>query len=406
MKIDVFFDAFPHVAKPNMETQLLEWQRQGHELRVFSLGSIGDASSAFPVTIIKTLRQCPIRLAWAILWRCATRPARCWRTVRSAGGPKEAIQHLALDAQLPSDPPEAYFIHNLAAGIRFAYLKKAQPSVTLAIYYHGGELPGVPQIPPEDAAGALQLADIVFSNTQASIDDVVARGALRERTACAPTAFPLERFQQPEGRSHLPANRWRFVCVGRLSPEKGFDIALRGFAALRRHTTAFDVTIIGGGPELQSLKDLTSRLQLQDVVRFLGQLESSRLISLLAEFDAMVLSSVPIPNSNCRETQAAVMQEAMLMGTIVVASDIGGVRESLPQALHPYLYRPGSDTELCERIMSLMRFDGETLRSLSGLARDFVREHYDIRKVNKKMLAQVAFISSRSTKHGLRRVAE
>lgn len=393
MKIDVFFDAFPHVAKPNMETQLLEWQRQGHHLRVFSLGGIGEASSAFPVTFIRTLRHRPGRLTLGILWRCATQPVRSWRTLRSARNLKGAMKLLARDAQLPSDPSDVNFIHNLAAGIQFCYLKRTQPAVTLAIYYHAGELPGVPQIPAKDAADALQCADIVFSNTQASIDEVVARGAARARTACAPTSFPLERFQQPEGRSRLPGDRWRFVCVGRLSPEKGFDIALRAFATLRRHTSAFDVTIIGGGPELQNLKELTKRLQLLDTVRFLGHVESPQLIPLLAEFDAMILSSVPIPGSNWRETQATVMQEAMLMGTVVVASDIGGVRESLPSVLHPYIYRPGSAEELRERLLSLMALDCEALRALSEVARKFVMEHYDIRRVNEKLLTRLVSLS-------------
>ncbi len=394
MKIDVFFDAFPHIAKPNMETQLLEWQRQGHQLRVFSLGGIGGASSAFPVKFIRTLRHRPIRLTFGILWCCATRPARSWRTLRRARNPIGAMKLLALDTQLPSDPPDVHFIHNLTAGVQLCYLKTTWPAVTLAIYYHGGELPGVPQIPAKGAADALQCADIVFSNTQASIDEVVARGAARERTACAPTSFPLEQFRQPEGRRHLPGNQWRFVCLGRLSPEKGFDIALNAFAELRRHTSAFDVTIIGDGPTLQSLKALSDRLQLQDTVRFLGHIDSSRLIPLLAEFDAMILSSIPIQGSNWRETQATVMQEAMLMGTIVVASDIGGVRESLPPVLRPYLYRPGSAEELLERLLSLTALDREALRALSEVARGFVMEHYDIRKVNEKLLARVASICS------------
>lgn len=394
MRIDVFFDAFPHPAKPNLETQLLEWQRQGHQIRVYSLARIGRASSAFPVSVIQKLRQRPVRLSLGTMWRFFTRPRRALRIWAHRHSLRNAAQLLVRDAQLSSDPPDVYFIHNLTAAVSFSYLRNAVPTVPLAVYYHGGELPGVPQIAPEAARRALQCADMVFSNTQASINEVIARGAAPGRTSCAPTSFALERFPRPDRRDYLPRNRWRFVCVGRLAPEKGFDVALRAFAELHQHTSAFDVTFIGNGPEYENLKDLTNQLKLQDSVRFLGHVDSQRLIPLLADFDAFVLSSRPIAGSNWSETQAAVMQEAMLMGTVVIASDLGGVRESLPSVLHPYLYAPGSTAELLMRLLSITSIQTTELQTLSESARQFVIENYDIRKVNKRLLTRLASLRS------------
>lgn len=390
MRIDVFFDAFPHPAKPHLETQLLEWRRQGHILRVISLHPHPDATSALEATAIHTLRQRPLWLAFRIIWRVLSCPRRTLRIFRHAKFLREAIKCLAQDAQLPSDPPEIHFVHNLTAAIYFSYLKSAEPDVPLAIYYHGGELPGMRQIPPADSARALRCADLVFSNTQASIKEVIERGAAPDRVACAPTSFDLELFPDPDRRSYLPANRWRFVCVGRMSPEKGFRVALEAFAALRRSTSAFDVTFIGDGPELETLKQSAQRLHLQDVVRFLGHVESARLIPLLADFDALVLSSLAIDGVNWTETQAAVMQEAMLMRALVIASDFGGVRESLPAALHSYLYTPGSPEALLARLISLTSCNQETVRALGQEARQFVIENYDIRKVNARLLARLA----------------
>ena len=390
MRIAVFFDAFPHPAKPNLETQLLEWQRQGHTLRLYSLGRIGAAVSAFPVTFIRTLRQAPVCLSCKTLWHISTHPRRTRRVIRGQGSIVQKLKLLVTDAQLAPDISDVYFIHNLAAAVRFSYLKQARSAVPLAIYYHGGELPGVPQIAPEDARVALRRADIVFSNTQASINEVVKRGAARERTACAPTAFPLERFPFSPDRSYLPGARWRFVCVGRMAPEKGFDVALRAFAALREHTTNFDVTFIGDGPELSHLKALARDLRAAEFVHFKGHLDSAELIPLLSQFDVFVLSSRPIPGSNWTETQGAVMHEAMLMGTMVIASDIGGVCESLPPALQQYLYPPGSADELLSRLLRITRCDETALRALSDDARLFTRQNYDIRMVNQHILDEIA----------------
>lgn len=390
MRIDVFFDAFPHPAKPNMETQLLEWQRQGHTLRLYSMGRIGTAVSAFPVTFIRTLRQAPVRLLSRVLWRALTHPDHTRRIARCERSFVGKIKLVATDAQMAIDAPDAYFIHNLAAAVRFSYLKHARTDVPLAIYYHGGELPGVPQISPEDSRAALQRADIVFSNTQASINEAVKRGAPPERVACAPTAFPLERFPFSPDRPYLPGRQWRFVCVGRMAPEKGFDVALHAFAALRQHAKNFHVTLIGDGPELSRLKALALQLQATDFVQFRGHVDSAELIPLLGQFDVFVLSSRPVPGSNWTETQGAVMQEAMLMGTIVIASDIGGVRESLPPALQHYLYPPGSADELLGRLLRIIRCDETSLRVLSAEARRFTQQHYDIRQVNTYILDRIA----------------
>ena len=402
MRIDVFFDAFPHPAKPNLETQLQEWQRQGHTLRLYSLGRIGTATSTFPVTFIRTLRRAPLRLLCQALWRALTHPKRTWRIFRCEPTLTQKIKLLATDAQLPTQTPDACFIHNLAAAVCFSYLKHALPAVPLAIYYHGGELPGVPQIPPEDSRAALQRADIVFSNTHTSLKEAVRRGAAPEKIACAPTAFPLERFPFARDRTYLPGGRWRFVCVGRMAPEKGFDVALRAFTVLREHTRNFDATFIGDGPELSCLRALAVELQATEFVQFKGHVDSAELIPLLGEFDVFVLSSRPIPGSNWTETQGAVMQEAMLMGTIVIASDIGGVRESLPPALHQFIYTPGSSDGLLARLRQITQCDAETLRALSDDARRFTRHNYDIRTVNRYLLSQIASLRTTHPNSSLR----
>ncbi len=394
MRIDVFFDVYPHPAKPYFEAQLSEWRRQGHVLRLFSLGQIPGASSQFDFTFIDTLRQRPLQLARKVAMRILTQPSRCRRIWRAERGLASKVKRLVTDAQLPTDTPDVFFMHNLATAVHFSYLRHAAPHTRLAIYYHGGEIPGVRQIPLEVSAPTLGRADVIFSNTEASVNEVIGRGAPRERTARIPVGFPLERFVPPADRTYLPDQRWRFVCLGRMAPEKGFDVALRAFAALRAHIPSFEVAFIGGGPQLQRLQGLSHELALDDIVRFLGHIAFPELITLLAHFDALVIASLPVAGSNWTETQATVMQEAMLMRTVVVAADIGGVRESLPAALHPYLYPPGSVTELTDRLISLASCNGETLRQLSAIAREFVLTHYDIRTINERLLYHLGSVAT------------
>ena len=395
MKIDVYFDVYPHPSKPYFEAQLSEWRRQGHQLRLFSLGQIPGATSAFPITFVRTLRQRPARLIGKMLWRMLTCPGRSWRVARSERSPLLIAKRLATDAQLPPDAPDVHFMHNLATAVHFTYLRHATPRTTLAIYYHGGEIPGVRQIPFEESAGALGRAHVVFSNTAASVDEAVSRGAARETAVRVPVGFPLERFAPPVERPYLPEHRWRFVCLGRMAREKGFDVVLRAFAELKRQRQDFHLTLIGGGPELVPLKRLATQLELDDYVTFLGFIESYQdMVDHLAAVDTLVFSSLPVPGSNFRDTQACVMQEAMLMGASVVASDIGGIRESLPPVMHPYLYTPGSQDELLASLAAMMKNDATVLESMNQTARRFVVENYDIRRVNEALLTQITTVST------------
>lgn len=394
MRIDVFFDVYPHPAKPYFEAQLTEWHRQGHQLRLFSNGRIPGATSEFPITFVHTLRERPVRLLARILWRAVTHPARSWRIAHGGRRPLQIVKLLATDAQLPTRAPDVHFVHNLATAVRFSYLRYAAPHTTLAIYYHGGEIPGVRQIQLTESAEALGRAHIVFSNTRASVAEAITRGAPADRTVAIPVGFPLERFVVPADRCHLPENHWRFVCVGRMAPEKGFDIALHAFSALRNHTASFSVTFIGGGPELDNLRQLAERLRIGEFIRFLGHVPFNKLIPLLAKFDVLIHCSRTISGSNCSETQATVLQEAMLMRTIIVASDLGGVRESLPVALHQYLYSPGSAPELLRRLVAVTTHNSDSLCTLGETARQFVLQRYDIRKVNSEILNMLTRITT------------
>lgn len=381
MKIDVFFDVYPHPAKPYFESQLAEWEQEGHELRLFSQGGIGNAKSTFPITFISTLREQPVRLILLALWRSMTNPIRSWRAFRCGKG-LARIKTLVVDSQLPRDPPDVNFVHNLATALMFSHLKYTT-AAKLAIYYHGGEIPGVRQISLEDSTRALERADIVFSNTRASVNEVISRGAVPERTAHIPVGFPLEKFPFDSDRSYLRDDRWNFVCLGRMAREKGFDIVLRAVASLKN----FHLTFIGGGPELENLKALATELSLNDRVTFLGYIQSYEdMVRRLGEIDALVFAGVPIEGSNFRDTQATVMQEAMLMGAVVVASTIGGIPESLPERLHPYLYQPGSVSGLAARLTALMELPRKEVRSLGIQARQFVVDNYDIQKINGKLL--------------------
>ena len=81
----------------------------------------------------------------------------------------------------------------------------------------------------------------------------------------------------------------RLVSMGRMVPQKGFDLLLQAFAQLRLTVSDVHLTIIGDGPERDRLRHLVSRLDLDDAVVFAGIVGQPQ--DILCKSDVFVLSS-------------------------------------------------------------------------------------------------------------------
>lgn len=112
----------------------------------------------------------------------------------------------------------------------------------------------------------------------------------------------------------------RLVAIGRLAPQKGFDLLLEALAALRERKPGLRLAIIGDGPQKTRLERATARYGLARQVRFLGaRADAAR---WMMQSDLIVLPSR-------REGLPYVALEAMALGRPLVASAAGGVPELL-----------------------------------------------------------------------------
>lgn len=87
-----------------------------------------------------------------------------------------------------------------------------------------------------------------------------------------------------------PPFRFRVVQVARLVSEiKGQDILIRAVAELKsRGHRDFELTFIGDGPDMESLRSLAKELGVDNQIIFAGLRDRTYIYSHLAEYDAMV----------------------------------------------------------------------------------------------------------------------
>jgi glycosyltransferase involved in cell wall biosynthesis len=119
----------------------------------------------------------------------------------------------------------------------------------------------------------------------------------------------------------VPANAVCFAYVGRLVSEKGLTLLVEAARRLKDQGYEFRLKFIGDGPERQRLEDLTAAFGLREEVAFTGFLKTEALQKAVEDAQAVVMPSL------WEETAGLAAMEQMMRGRIVIASDIGGLRE-------------------------------------------------------------------------------
>jgi glycosyltransferase involved in cell wall biosynthesis len=115
------------------------------------------------------------------------------------------------------------------------------------------------------------------------------------------------------------------LFVGSLSKNKGVDIligAIRSLSDDLHKKVNLTVQIIGDGPELDELKELTKRLHLDAVVRFEGWKSGNELKDYYLHAHVVVLPSRG-------EGWPKVVSEAMVHGVVPIVSDVSSIKKIL-----------------------------------------------------------------------------
>jgi glycosyltransferase involved in cell wall biosynthesis len=135
------------------------------------------------------------------------------------------------------------------------------------------------------------------------------------------------------------------AAVGRLVPEKGFDVLIAAVDRLTRGGFAVHLTIMGSGPEADRLAQAAAQLPAGTVtMRPAGTAQD--LAQLLASCDALVIPSR-------REGLGLVGLDALSLGRPVIASRVGGLPEVVEDGIDGYLVEPESPAALARTIARL-----------------------------------------------------
>lgn len=97
--------------------------------------------------------------------------------------------------------------------------------------------------------------------------------------------------------------------------------------------------------------------------------------------EAYTLANIVVIPSIKPESFGRVAIEAQAMGNLVIASDHGGVRETIIPNETGYLVPPNNAEMLAEAIRFALGRDERVIEAMSDFARQHVRTHYDTNRM-------------------------
>lgn len=246
------------------------------------------------------------------------------------------------------------FISDLA--IFFGKLKRKPVVVT---YHYDAETPlfgsfgfVVARLYYQIVSLLLKLVDGLVATTKNYAETSPVLNKLTERVQIIPLGINKNKFNlslkknpKTDCQKHK-TNSHTILFVGQLKEHKGVRCLLKAVKILKTQIPEIRLTIVGDGPQRESLLKYTSELDIDHIVYFAGNVTENDLPKYYATADLVAFTSY-----TRRDAFGLVLLEAMAAEKPIVASDIPGVREVVDNA--GVLVPPQDSAKLAKAIIEV-----------------------------------------------------
>ena len=185
-----------------------------------------------------------------------------------------------------------------------------------------------------------------------------------------PTGIDIDKFKiTPSMKKNIQTikNKYKikdtdFVIgsVGRIAPEKSFDKLLYNIKDMIKVNTNIKVLLVGGGPDLDNLKELTKKLNLENYVIFTDKIDYDLVPTYFNIFNVVVSFSKT-------ETQGLTIIEGLAASKPTLCIEDDSFRAMIEPNYNGYLFK--NDTEFKDYIFKLMN-DQKLYKDMSTNARN------------------------------------
>jgi len=186
----------------------------------------------------------------------------------------------------------------------------------------------------------------------------------------------LDKFSK---KNNIDRNKFIILLPGRLTPWKGQKIFIEAIKLLseNKNISPFETIILGSDQGRNVYKKqlfvLVQQYRLGKIIKFIDHCEEMPVAYGIAN---LVCSSSYEP-----ETFGRISVEAQSMQIPVIASDIGGSRETIIKDKTGYLFKNKDPKDLADSITMIMQKDYNSLKSIGFEGRKNVLKRFDVDKM-------------------------
>ncbi|GAA2933404.1 glycosyltransferase [Streptomyces mexicanus] len=215
--------------------------------------------------------------------------------------------------------------------------------------------------PPERVGVERQIGrtcDRVLATCTDEVQELAAMGISPRRVSVVPCGVDAAHFHPGADPATAPApgraRRHRLLACGRLVPRKGYDLAIRALSRIPNTELLLaggpPPEHLDGEPEARRLRELADREGVGDRVHLLGAVDPGRMPALMRSADLVLCTPV-------YEPFGIVPLEAMACAVPVVATDVGGHRDSVADGRTGRLVAPGDPDAVAAAVRDLLGSD-------------------------------------------------
>lgn len=391
---------YPRFSETFVLSEILELERQGLDLRIYSLRKPDDgrfhgdlARVKAPVSYLpESLLSRPRLMAQAQRRALALDPARYLRVASEAlsRGNRVALRRFLQAGTLLPRLREAGVGHlhvhfaSAAASVAYYLRQLGGPSYSITAHakdiYHQEVSPSSLRRKLRAAAFTVTVSDFNLRHLE---ELMAADGGAPARLLRIYNGLDLERFSlQPAAIPSAPAAAAAdlplILGVGRLVEKKGFDDLVRACALLRDAGRRFRCLIVGKGEQQAALRALIDDLGLADQVQLPGPLPREGLLELYPRA-ALVAAPCVVGADGNRDGLPTVLLEAAALGTPMVATPVTGIPELLRHRASGWLVPERDPAALAAAMAAVLEAPHEARRRALA-ARRRVEEAFDLQQ--------------------------
>ena len=156
------------------------------------------------------------------------------------------------------------------------------------------------------------------------------------------------------------------VFLGRLVSSKGADLLLHALANLKKRGLRPGLTVVGGGPEEDNLRQLSKDLEIDGQIEFAGVKAEAELASILNGHKILVAPS------RWQEPFGIVALEGIACGCVVVGSEGGGLKDAIGPCGVTF---PNGNVEALAGVLADLLAEPDRLNDYRAYAQEHLSRH-------------------------------